>query len=131
MPRHRRGWSMRGEGFGGQIRHSTLITSLLEPTLLLLLRKSPSHGYTLSNQLEALGINTINQSVVYRTLRDMEILGWIQSAWSADQTQGPPRRLYQLTEIGNTILNNWKQDLIKINAIITRLIEEDDEKEKE
>ena len=107
----------------GQIRHSALITSLVEPVLLWLLSKNACHGYTLNNNLISLGINTINPSVVYRVLRDMEALGWIQSTWSADQTQGPPRRLYELTNIGSTILENWKADLIKIQSVIDNLVE--------
>ena len=79
MPRHRRGWAMGGGGGGHQGRHSPLAASLLEPALLVLLKEKSRHGYTLLADLETLGLSTIHPSVVYRVLREMEGLGWVQS----------------------------------------------------
>jgi PadR family transcriptional regulator, regulatory protein PadR len=49
-------------------------------------------------------MGTIHPSVIYRTLREMETLEWIVSDWDADQTQGPPRRIYELTAQGEAVL---------------------------
>jgi DNA-binding PadR family transcriptional regulator len=46
----------------------------------------------------------MNPSVIYRALRDMEERGWVSSTWDQDQTQGPPRRIYCLTALGNEML---------------------------
>jgi DNA-binding PadR family transcriptional regulator len=70
-----------------------------------------------------MGLNTLHPSVVYRTLREMEDLGWIQSDWETDQTQGPPRRTYHLTVQGEEALQYWKQELSRTNEIILRLLE--------
>ncbi len=122
MPRHGRGWAM-GQGQGQEKRHSSLIVSLLEPALLILVKNEPSHGYSLLAELGEMGIDTLHPSVVYRTLREMEDLGWIQSDWETDQTQGPPRRTYHLTQQGEEALQYWKQELSKTNEIITQLLE--------
>lgn len=111
-----------GGGHGGENRHSPLVFSLLEPALLILLKEQPRHGYTLLNELENLGIRTIHPSVVYRTLREFERLGWIQSDWDSDQTFGPPRRNYQLTVQGEETLRNWKQEMAKSQGLIAELI---------
>ncbi len=121
MPRHRRGWAM-GNGEGQEKRHSSLTVSLLEPALLVLVKGEPSHGYSLLNDLGEMGLNTLHPSVVYRTLREMEDLGWIQSDWETDQTQGPPRRTYHLTALGEEALQYWKQELARTNEITLQLL---------
>ncbi len=121
MPRHRRGWAMGG-GPHHEDRHSPLTISMLEPALLILLKEQPRHGYTLLTDLELLGITTIHPSVVYRTLREMEGLEWIQSDWETDQTQGPPRRTYRLTVQGEEALQNWRHELEKTQGLIGELL---------
>ncbi|GAP39431.1 PadR family transcriptional regulator [Flexilinea flocculi] len=121
MPRHGRGWAM-GRAQGQEDRHSPVIGSLLEPALLILVKGAPSHGYSLLSDLGKMGFSTIHPSVIYRTLRGMEDLGWIQSDWVTDQTQGPPRRTYHLTEKGEEALQFWKQELSRTNAIILQLL---------
>ena len=106
------------------MRHSPLAGSLVEPALLVLLRKQPAHGYTLLSELNAFGMESVHPSVVYRTLREMEELEWIQSDWEMDQTQGPPRRIYHLTPQGEEVLQYWKQEMGKINGIILQLLKE-------
>lgn len=121
MPRHGRGWAFRG-GSKGEDRHSPLVTSLLEPTLLFLIMEQPGHGYSLLSKLSELDMATIHASVVYRTLREMEDLQWISSDWDTDQTQGPPRRTYQITSRGEEVLQYWKKELEKTDGIIRKLL---------
>ena len=84
---------------------------MLEPALLLLLHHNPAHGYTLLEQLDEFGLGDRNPSVVYRALRDMEARGWVTSTWDEEQTQGPPRRVYRITALGDEVLDQWAQDL--------------------
>ena len=121
MPRHRRGWAMGG-GPNYEDRHSPLTISMLEPALLILLKEQPRHGYTLLTDLGCLGMATLHPSVVYRTLREMEGLGWIQSDWDTGQTQGPPRRNYRLTVQGEEALRNWQHELEKNQELISNLL---------
>ncbi len=111
MPRRRRGWAMNGHHGEHHGQHTPLTISLLEPTLLLLISQKERHGYTLLNDLEQMNMGTIHPSVIYRTLRELEGLEWIQSAWDTFETQGPPRRTYTITDLGKQALINWKQQL--------------------
>ena len=104
-------------------RHSSLTISMLEPALLILLKEQPRHGYTLLADLETLGMSTFHPSVVYRTLREMEGLEWIRSDWETTQTQGPPRRTYQLTAQGQEALQNWQHELGKTRDLISQLMD--------
>ena len=67
---------------------------------MVLLAEEARHGYTLLEELEKLGLKDLHPSKVYRTLRMMEDDLWIISDWDADETQGPPRRVYRLTDEG-------------------------------
>jgi len=94
----------------------------LEPTLLLLLHHGPSHGYTLLEQMEEFGLGGLNPSVVYRALREMESRGWVTSTWNEERTQGPPRRVYNLTAQGDEALGLWTQDLQETRDLISHLV---------
>ncbi|MDO9085137.1 MAG: helix-turn-helix transcriptional regulator [Anaerolineaceae bacterium] len=122
MPRRRRGWAMNGHHSEHHSQHTPLTISLLEPTLLLLISQKERHGYTLLNDLEQMNMGTIHPSVVYRTLRELEGLEWIQSAWDTFETQGPPRRTYTITDLGIQALINWKQQLELHQKSIAQLL---------
>ncbi|MCP4543298.1 MAG: PadR family transcriptional regulator [Chloroflexi bacterium] len=96
---------------------------MLEPVLLLLLHHGPAHGYTFLEQLGEFGLEGLNPSVVYRALRDMEERGWVTSTWDEEQTQGPPRRVYTITELGDEVLTSWAQDLEESRRRIDYLLE--------
>lgn len=94
----------------------------MEPVLLLLLHSNPSHGYKLLDRLDEFGLGNLNPSMVYRTLRDMEGRGWIHSIWEGEKTQGPPRRIYELTEDGINMLTLWANDLEEARDRINLLL---------
>ncbi len=82
--------------------------NVLVAALLYLLLKNPSHGYSLVEELENLGIdpNFVPYSVAYRLLRDMENDGLITSEWEIEES-GPSRRIYSITNEGIEFLKRW------------------------
>ncbi len=78
------------------------INRFLEPCLLLLLRGDASHGYNLLEALGQFGFapGSVDASVVYRVLREMEESGWVSSCWDTAGS-GPPRRVYTVTADGS------------------------------
>jgi len=96
---------------------------MLEPALLALLSEGNLHGYTLLERVDALGLRSLQPSIVYRILREMEEAGWVSSIWDSEQTQGPPRRVYTLTEDGYAALYAWKTHLEQTQEIISHLLE--------
>jgi poly-beta-hydroxybutyrate-responsive repressor len=95
----------------------------MEPVLLLLLHEGLSHGYALLEQLGEYGLSQIDPSAVYRALRDMEERGMVASTWDEQETQGPPRRVYRLTALGNEALALWVADLEETRKRIDHVIE--------
>jgi PadR family transcriptional regulator PadR len=113
---------MRGRGRGRGRGRYRRVARMLEPSLLLLLHHGPAHGYTLLERLGQFGLEALNPSVVYRVLRDMEARGWVTSTWDEETTQGPPRRVYRLTALGDEVLGWSVQDLRDTRAIIDHLL---------
>lgn len=115
---------MRGRGRRQRWRrgHSRRAVRFLEPTLLLVLHHGPAHGYTLIGQLHEFGLADMDHSAIYRALRDMEEEGWVTSSWDKKQTQGPPRRVYRLTTVGDEMLRWWTQDLQDTRSMIDHLL---------
>ena len=114
---------MRGRGGhrrrGGRGRRAV---RMLEPVLLLLLHHGPAHGYTFLEQLGEFGLDQLNPSVVYRALRDMEERELVSSTWDKEETQGPPRRVYQITALGDEMLTLWAKDLEETKRRIDYLL---------
>lgn len=80
----------------------------MAPFILVLLAERPSHGYALIGRLQSMGIagDTLDVGQIYRTLRCLERLGHVRSAWS-EATAGPQRRDYELTDAGRAALDEW------------------------
>ncbi len=95
---------------------------ILEPALLLLLHHGPAHGYTLLEQLGDYGLGDLNSSIVYRALREMEAQGWVRSSWDTEQSQGPPRRIYHLTSLGDEVLSGHIDDLHRARGDIDNIL---------
>jgi PadR family transcriptional regulator PadR len=117
MGRGRRGG---GRGRGKRRR----LMGFLQPCLLLLLHRSDAHGYNLLNGLDEFGLNpeAYDPSIIYRALREMEAAGWVTS-YEGEESLGPQRRIYRLTEQGRRYLDVWAEDLHRAKREITLLLE--------
>ena len=112
----------RRRGFGGAGRGGGGLRQVLEPVLLLQLRRGAAHGYRLLEGLEEFELGDVDPSVVYRLLREMELSGWVQSTWDEHRTQGPPRRVYRLNKEGERMLEQWTRDLESSRSRIDRFL---------
>jgi PadR family transcriptional regulator PadR len=97
---------------------------LIEPIILMSLHKDRAHGYSLMEDLKEYGLGNIDISILYRTLHQMEELGWIASKQDEKDSQGPPRRVYQITPQGENILEEYIQDLENRCQNIQRIIQD-------
>ena len=78
--------------------------------MLLALCRANSHGYKLMEEAATFWQEAINPGTVYRTLRQMEKNGSLESKWDTN-TKGPARRSYRLTEAGEAYLDLWMESL--------------------
>jgi len=116
----------RGRGLGRGRRwigsHSLMDVRLIEPALLAFLKDGPLHGYGLLEKLDRLALSEVNPSVIYRILRDYEEIGYATSDWDSESTQGPPRRVYSITEEGRAALKRARASLVETSERINELI---------
>ena len=121
MPRHKRGWAIE-ETAQHHKRRTPLTVALIEPAILILLQEKALHGYAIKRALFTLGISPVHPSVVYRTLKQMEALDWLSFVWDTDAGQGPPRKIFSLTDEGKRALEVWKKELEKSRISIEQLL---------
>src|SRR5207248_9375807 len=79
---------------------------MLIPYVLLAVSLQRAHGYLIEEYLRGVGFLSLEMSTLYRTLRQLEKDGLLQSAWEPGPT-GPARRVYSLTEVGSAWLDQW------------------------
>lgn len=80
----------------------------IEPFVLAMLARGDSYGYAILGRLDEMRVSDgpLDVGLVYRTLRDLERDGLVSSTW-AEESAGPRRRAYQLTEAGQEALDDW------------------------
>ena len=82
----------------------------LVPVVLLTLREWNSYGYELMERTAAFGFEAMNPGTLYRTLRQMEKEGVVESKWETSKG-GPARRMYTITDAGEAYLDFWAEAL--------------------
>jgi poly-beta-hydroxybutyrate-responsive repressor len=82
----------------------------LVPVILLSLRDWNSYGYELMERATAFGFEAMNPGTLYRTLRQMEKEGIVESTWETSKG-GPARRMYSITDAGKAYLDFWARSL--------------------
>src|SRR3954467_9474549 len=93
------------------------VERFVEPSLLLLLRERPLHGYELLERIPELGEGRVDIGNLYRLLRRLEDEGLVRSEWSAE-LPGPAKRTYELTAEGRRVLDTWAEALRRARTTI-------------
>jgi poly-beta-hydroxybutyrate-responsive repressor len=83
---------------------------ILIPYVLLAVSLQRAHGYLIEEYLRSVGFFGLEMSTLYRTLRQLEKDGLLCSAWEPGPT-GPARRVYSLTDVGRSWLDQWADSL--------------------
>ncbi len=97
----------------------------VEPSILFLLWHEPKHGYELMAEIPKLGFmsSPADPGAVYRTLRHMEVNGFVESEWDTSGS-GPAKRRYSLTNRGRQHLDLWRDVLAERKNALTRFLGE-------
>lgn len=80
----------------------------VEPFVLAMLARGDTYGYAILGRMEEMRVSNgrLDVGLVYRALRDLEDSGLVSSTW-AEESAGPRRRAYLLTEAGFAALDDW------------------------
>lgn len=96
---------------------------ILQPALLVMMHIGPAHGYELMERLKEFGVGDIDPSLIYRALHALENEGLVTSTWDEKESQGPPRRVYALTEGGDKELTSYLNELKGTRERIDKLLQ--------
>jgi PadR family transcriptional regulator PadR len=96
-----------------------LIPPLFIPSILLLLKEEPTHGYSLLKKLSRIGVVSpdMDPSPVYKTLRWFEEIGLAVSEREKGE-RGPDRKVYSITDAGDEALSFFASRIEKAGEII-------------
>jgi PadR family transcriptional regulator, regulatory protein PadR len=123
MRRHRRATRVRRRIGPGDYDVRARVERFAEPAVLLLLRERPAHGYELLEQLPAVTGERVDMGNLYRFLRLLEAEDIVRSEWD-DEAAGPSKRVYELTDEGHALLDEWASALraaqARTDAFLTR-----------
>jgi PadR family transcriptional regulator, regulatory protein PadR len=87
--------------------HGGDVRGFLQPRILLALSSAPACGYDLLESLRQEPAEPEpDTGNLYRTLRCMEQDGMVRSGWETGGA-GPARRVYEITEQGSALLDEW------------------------
>jgi PadR family transcriptional regulator, regulatory protein PadR len=128
--RHARRVRSRRQTRPGHWQVRARVERFVEPSLLLLLRERPLHGYELIERLpEVAGEGRIDVGNLYRLLRSLEGEGIVTSEWSAD-LPGPAKRTYELTDEGRRLLDRWAEALRESQGVVQSFLDRYDDTER-
>ena len=111
----------RTKKFNKEMKSGTASLVLLS---VLAKAKEPMYGYLIAKQIEASsdGTSMIKQGALYPVLRSLESSGLLESQVEPS-TSGPPRRYYQITELGRNSLLEWMDIWGKIRDFVEASLE--------
>lgn len=101
-----------------------LKSGLVSLVLLLAVERSgPDYGYRLlrSIQEKSGGRLAFKEGTAYPLLQNLERMGFVSSFWS-DGSGGPPRKYYQITELGRRALERALADWSDLTTGVEKAI---------
>lgn len=98
---------------------------LLTFWLLMILHKQKAYAFQMTGMVSEIsgGIFTVDEKSIYRSLNRFTRYGITSSSWE-DSDVGPPRRYYQLTDLGLELLRVFIQRnilLFQTEPVATRM----------
>lgn len=99
---------------------------VVELCVLALLMKRDCYGYEISERLAAL--IGIADGTVYPVLRKLKADGLL-STYLQEESGGPPRKYYALTELGRESYHADRADYMAFARAVGELLKEDDDRD--
>jgi PadR family transcriptional regulator PadR len=120
-----RGRNPSERGHRGKHRHAPdgHVRSFVQPRLLFLLARKPTHGYELMEQLNEGEGAAIDPALLYRTLNRFQADGLVSSTWDTE-APGPARRVYEITAEGLEYLHAWAVEIRRTRQRLDRFLQE-------
>ena len=94
---------------------------VLELCILSILSKGDAYSSDIIEKLKKAQLLVV-EGTLYPLLTRLKNEGFLQYRWE-ESTQGPPRKYYELTELGERVLNELKTAWLELVNSINQIIE--------
>lgn len=92
---------------------------VLDMCILYILNKNDSYGYDITEKISK--FIEVSEGTVYPILRKLNDDNFL-TTYLMESVNGPPRKYYQITDLGRKRYLKLKEDWEKINVQVSRLI---------
>lgn len=104
------------------MNNSQLLKGILEGCVLAVISQQAVYGYELVAKLRELGFAELSAGTVYPLLQKLERQGHLKSQLQAS-SEGPKRKYYYLTPLGQEQLADFKQDWQHLTVTVSNIIQ--------
>ena len=94
---------------------------VLDMCILYILNKNDSYGYDITEKISK--FIEVSEGTVYPILRKLNDDNFL-TTYLMESMNGPPRKYYQITDLGRKRYLKLKEDWEKINIQVSKLIKE-------
>lgn len=98
---------------------------VLDMLVLKLLEREPMYGYQLIQKMAQLSqdVFTLKEGTLYPVLYRLEDESLVESRWAESQGKQVPRKYYQITDKGKTVLKEIYTIWLQISGGISQIME--------
>ncbi|UUZ81972.1 PadR family transcriptional regulator [Paenibacillus sp. P26] len=109
-----------------------MLKGILEGCILSIIANREVYGYELSVLLEKHGFSFVSEGSIYPLLLRMQKEQWIAGSLKSEfKSGGPPRKYYRLTETGQEVLQQFKEQWNQLKTSVDSVLTEVDGHETE
>ncbi|MCX2828274.1 PadR family transcriptional regulator [Bacillus pseudomycoides] len=98
-----------------------MLKGILNGCILAIIQEGEIYGYELTEKLHSYGFHSFSEGTIYPLLLRMQKEGLVTSVLR-ESTAGPKRKYYQLSELGEKELNNFKERWTDLKLSVEKVI---------
>lgn len=95
---------------------------ILELIVLLCIAERDMYGYEIVSQISE--VIDVKEGTIYPLLRRLTSEGYFET-YLKESTEGPPRKYYHLTKVGENRVNRLKEEWLALNKSVTTFLKEE------
>src|SRR6476620_4934249 len=98
-----------------------MLKGILDGCILAIIQEGEIYGYELTEKLHSYGFHSFSEGTIYPLLLRMQKEGLVTSVLR-ESTAGPKRKYYQLSELVEKELNNFKERWTDLKLSVEKVI---------
>ncbi|PDY45426.1 PadR family transcriptional regulator [Bacillus pseudomycoides] len=98
-----------------------MLKGILDGCILAIIQEGEIYGYELTEKLHSYGFHSFSEGTIYPLLLRMQKEGLVTSVLR-ESTAGPKRKYYQLSELGEKELANFKERWTDLKLSVEKVI---------